>query len=230
MPRLVRRRVLPVPTALGAALLVALGLAACGALLAAAPGLYGFLAPQEPLGRGLLVVEGWIGRDALAAAAEAWREGEYEALLTTGGPVESAWRDFPFESHAELAAHALRGLGVPRERVTAVPSPASAQDRTFLSAVEVRRWIAAQGRSLDAVDVFSEGPHARRSRRLYRLALGPEVAVGVRTAPPRAYEPARWWATSAGAKSVLTEAIGLAWVTCCFDPGEPGSRRERWGR
>jgi hypothetical protein len=230
MARLFRRREVPVPTGLGCGVAL-LGVLACAAaLVAALPGLHRFLAAQAPVGRGLLVVEGWVGPEAIAEAARVFRAGGYEAVVATGAPIESLWPGIVFESQAEVAADALRREGIPPERIFTVPSPASAQDRTFLSAVMVREFAAARGRPVDALDVFSQGPHARRSWRLYRLAFGPGVEIGVRAAPPPSYPPERWWRTTAGARSVLGEALGLAWVTCCFDPGPPGSRSEKWAR
>ena len=105
--------------------------------------------------------------------------------------------------------------------------PTSAQDRTFLSAVVVRDWLRRQGGTTDAVDLFSGGVHARRSRLVFRMAFGPEVDVGVFAAAPRRYALERWWTTSEGAKAVLGEAIGLAWTACCFAPPAPGSHEER---
>jgi hypothetical protein len=228
--RLMRRRSVPVPTGLGCALAALVLLAAVAAVRTALPSLHAFLAPQAPVGRGLLVVEGWVGRDTIAGAARIFAEGRYEKVLTTGAPIESLWPDMPYESQAELAAFAMALEGVPADRVFAVPTPASAQDRTFLSAVMVREFLRERGLVPEALDVVSEGTHARRSWRLYRVAFGADVEIGVIATPPRSYEADRWWQTTAGAKSVLTEAIGLAWVTCCFDPGPPGSRRERWAR
>ena len=76
----------------------------------------------------------------------------------------------------------------PRSRWSPSPRRESAQDRTFLSAVVVRDWLRRQGGTIDAVDLFSGGVHARRSRLVYRIAFGPEVDVGVFAAPPRRYD------------------------------------------
>jgi hypothetical protein len=227
-PRLLRRREIWVPTLCGW-LLVAIFVAAVPWLLLRT--VYPFLAPSQPLGRGLLVVEGWIGDRGLDTALAAWRAGGYERVATTGGPIEhgSAFEDSGFHTWAELTAHRLRARGIPAERLVAVPAPASAQDRTFLSAVVLRDWIARQGIRVSAVDVVSQGPHARRTWRLYRLAFGEGVAIGVRSAPPEGYDPRVWWRTSDGARDVVGEAIGWAWVTCCFHPGARGSLAEHWG-
>jgi hypothetical protein len=188
-----------------------------------------FLAVDDPKGQGILVVEGWLPRDALRLAAETYAHGEYDALVVSGGPVgDRAWEG-GFPTYAERGAAELRRLGVVEPALSVVPAPASAQDRTYRSAVAVRQWIESRGKAVVTVDVMTYGPHARRSRALYRLALGSSIAVGSRAAPPSDYDLARWWRSSVGAKAVIGETIGYAWTLCCFWPGPRGSHEELWG-
>lgn len=225
LPHLFRRRKVPVPTVYGWLLLF--GVAATG-LYACARAVFPFLAPTDPVGAGLLVVEGWAGAPAFDEAARRWASGRYVHVVATGGPIE---RDSPIASAhtwAEYGAIALARLGIPAEALSAVAAPASLQDRTFLSAVEVREWLAKRATPVTQIEVVTLGPHARRSRRLYRLAFGHDVAVGIVAATPEEYDATRWWSSSEGAKSVLTEAIGWSWTLCCFDPGPRGSHAERW--
>lgn len=218
---LARPRTILVPTLAGWAAL-AVVLAAAGALLARA--LPGFLAVDAPAGRGVLVVEGWIPRSALRRAAEEARRGTYRAVLVSGGPIldAPAASSDAFVTHAERAAAFLRSLDVGGLEIVAVPAAETRRDRTYESARAVRRWLEARGWRADAVDVYTAGPHARRSRALYRRALGDGAVIGVRSAPPPEYDLARWWRSSAGAKDVLGEAIGWAWMECCFWPGDGG--------
>jgi uncharacterized SAM-binding protein YcdF (DUF218 family) len=149
--------------------------------------------------------------------------------VTTGGPIERWSGLIGFSNYAELSADYLTRQGVPPDQVVAVPAPASAQDRTFLSAVKLREWLQDAGRRYDAIDVLSSGTHARRSRRLFQQALGPEMNVGVLSVEPSGYDPQAWWRSSAGVKTVLGETISMAWTVCCFHPPEPGSHDELWG-
>jgi hypothetical protein len=150
----------------------------------------------------------------------AFRKGGYERVLTTGGPITAwqaepaAWKDF-----ASRAAHYLRTHGLEHVPVDAVPTPATLQERTYLSAVRVRQWLHQAQVPTTAIDVYSSGVHARRSRTLYAMAFGPRVAVGVMAARPDVYDADRWWASSAGTKAVMGEVISLAWTACCFWPG-----------
>lgn len=226
VPRLVRRREIPVPTAFG--LLVA-GTVAALVAFATLRGIHPFLAPTAPVGGGVLVVEGWAGDPGFAEAARRFATGRYERVIAAGGPIE---RDSPVaaaHSWAEFAGHALALRGIPADRLDVVPAPASAQDRTYLSAVRVRDWLATHAPDTQQLDVVTLGPHGRRSRRLYQLAFGDAIRVGVVSATPTTYDPARWWSSSEGAKSVLEEVVGWGWSHCCFTPGVHGSQEEEWG-
>ncbi len=226
IPRLFRRREVPVPTLAGWLLLLALAAASGFAFVRS---LYPLLAPNAPIGQGLLVVEGWAGGSAFDDAAARFRRGGYSQIVTTGGPLDP---DEPFASDGTWAEHAARELrerGIPETSMQAVVAPNSERDRTFLSAVMVRDWIAARGKPVASLDVISLGPHGRRSRQLYRRAFGNDVEIGIVSAPPREYDPPHWWRSSEGTKTVITEATGLAWTLCCFHPGLRGSEEERWG-
>ena len=100
-------------------------------------------------------------------------------------PMPSGFERLGFASFAEFARDRLLARGVASDRVVALPVPASAQDRTYLSAVIVREWAQRTGLALDALDVFSSGVHSRRSWLLYRLAFGSGVPDGkIRRSPP----------------------------------------------
>lgn len=224
---LFRRRQIWLPTFWGA-LLIGGALTATG--LGLASNAYALLAPQQPApGARTLIVEGWLNRAELQQAAAVVRAGRYERLIATGGPIDPEVDAGQWGNHAQRTAAHLRefiGAAVP---VIAVETPASAQERTYLSAVMVRRWARQTGTRLGTVDLFSAGVHARRSWLLYRMALGPEVEVGVLAARPSGFDAERWWTNSMGAKSTLGEALSLGWTRCCFWPGAPGSHDELWG-
>ena len=161
-------------------------------------------------------------QSGLRAAAAAIRGGGYDTLVVAGGRVpDREWEGGGFATYAERAAAFLRHEDLGGRELAVVPGPDIDRERTFEAALAVRRWLDAAGRRPGAADVFSYGPHARRSRMLYRLALGPQVTVGVRTVAPVEYDLERWWRRSRGAKEVLGEAIGWAWAECCFWPERP---------
>lgn len=217
MIRLFRRREVVVPTVWGGLLLV---LAAAIAAVFLVHNLHPFLAVTEPVGAKLLVVEGWMDPKGLDQAVAAFHAGRYERVVTTGGPIES-WPKPPQATYAELAADYLKRHGLADVPVTAVPAPALAQERTYRSAVLVREWARQSGVALAALDVYSSGTHARRSRLLYRLAFGPQVGIGVHAARSSDYDGRTWWRTGTGARDVLEQAVQLFWTKCFFWPPRP---------
>ena len=207
------------------ALLVGALAVAAAAAVWAGRGLYPFLAVSEPVGAPILVIEGWLDQHGLDQAVADFRKGGYQRAVTTGAPIEQ-WPGMKnYATLAERAAEYLKTKGL--TQVTAVPSAESAQDRTFLSAVTVRDWARRSGVEIRALDVYSQGAHARRSRLLYQLAFGPEVKVGV-LAARNTPDLTQWWRTAAGTRAVLDQAIALAWVKLFFYPPPAGSHEERW--
>jgi hypothetical protein len=223
---LVKRREIRMPTLLG-------WLVLCAFMTAVAVILGRFIHPllsvQEPAsGAYLLVVEGWLGEEQLDQAVVVFRRGGYEQVITTGGPIDR-WPGIAMPgSYAELAAAYLKTHGLEEASVTAVPAPASAQDRTFLSAVMAREWLRGKGLDGQAFDIYSAGVHAWRTHHIYTLAFGRDEGVGILAARPSDYEPERWWRTSVGAKTVMGESISVLWTLCCFHPPPAGSHEEKW--
>ncbi len=219
---LFRRRVVWLPTWPVALLIVAL-LAAV--VWWAGRHAYELLATTEPAPTArTLVVEGWLSRADLQRARALRRSGRYERVLTTGGPIDAeqdagGWRHYAARAAAILGEDA--DSPVP---VIALPAPQTLQERTYLSARMVGDWAAQARVRLDAIDVYTVGVHARRSRQVYRLALGEAVTVGVIAVPPSDYDGLHWWTSSLASKTTLGEAVSLVWTSCCFWPGPAAAR------
>ena len=218
---LMRRRMVWVPTLPGALLLLALLVLV---VIGLAHGAGGFLAVEAPArgtdrqGARTLVVEGWLKPAELAQAVDAFRRGRYTRIVTTGGPLAGDEDPADGADYALRAAGWLRTHGLGDATIVAVPAPPTTRDRTWHNAVALRDWARARAAPLAAIDLFTADIHARRSRQLYRTALGDAVEVGVIGAASREFDPAHWWRSSAGTKAVMGELLSLAWTDCCFWP------------
>lgn len=185
------------------------------------------LAPTAPVSdRSYLVVEGWQDEESLLAALAIFNAEQYQYLITTGGP-NIRFLSPAHATYAEQAGAFMVQHGLDAEKLIVIPAPESAQERTYLSAVMVRDWLALKEADLKGLNVHTSNVHARRTRSLYRQAF-PTVEIGIYAASPQSFELNKWWQTSDGTKSVITELIGNFWVACCFQPGEPGSHYEKW--
>ena len=201
-----------------ARLLLLAVLAAVGAWLVRGVG--GFLAVSEPVRGRYLVVEGWMPAFAYQYAGEAFRAGRYERVIAVG-----ALPDFALSNGAprEFAAvGSLVAAGIPPDAIVEAMGGPVHQDRTYHSALNLRRWLASQRIASTRLDVITLGPHARRSRLLFEKALGPGVTVGVYAVPDPRFDLAHWWRSSEGVRSVLGETIAYVYARLFFDPGDLG--------
>lgn len=215
-PPLARRREVWVPTAAGWLLVLAVlaSLAGFGIF-----NLYRFLAPDDPSGAPLLVVEGWMSPRELEQAADLFRRNGYLRVVTTGGPL-THWHDGQ-GAFADRARDFLVARGVPASAVVAVPlAETPARHRTYGSALAVKEWARRERVTVLALDVMSAGAHARRSRFLYQVAFGKAVRVGGLAAVPTDYDSTAWWSTSAGAGEVVQQFIAFVWAKTFFWPAE----------
>jgi hypothetical protein len=175
---------------------------------------------NHPLGGEYLVVEGWMNRRQLSASADVFRNHGYRELVVTGGPIaEDSYMRllYPdFKSMAEVGTKQLRSPGV--SPVHTLPRPAVAKDRTYSSALALRKWLTESGQKNVRVDIVSSGPHSRRSQMLFRLALGGVADVGVISVKPQGYDPGRWWKTSAGVRTMIGELIAYGYAKFLFYP------------
>jgi len=186
-----------------------------------------YLAVSQPLGGGVLVVEGWQSHKALKASHDLFHKGGYTMIITTGGPIINEF-DKTSNSYAERATEFLLNTGIPSNKIITASAPASAQDRTFLSAVMARQVILSRLSNTSQFDIVTTGVHARRTHTLYRLAFSEDFKLGIIAVRPERFSLEYWWHTSEGTKAVLSEILSLGWVWCCFSPGKPGTREEMW--
>ncbi|MBL1321907.1 MAG: hypothetical protein COA63_012730 [Methylophaga sp.] len=187
-----------------------------------------YLAVTQPKQGDYLVVEGWQTEDSLAQALNKFKGSTYQYLIATGGP-DTRYINPEYKTYAERSAAFLLAQGLDARKLIVISAPASAQNRTFLSAVMVRDYLAKKNIAPISLDIFTQGVHAKRTHELYQMAFRDDDNIGIYSSVPANYDLKAWWKTSEGAKSVITEIVGLLWVKCCFNPGKPGSHQEKWG-
>jgi hypothetical protein len=212
---LFKRRELRVPTWQGwlvLATVLVLGIVVTGRSL------YPFLALTSPVRGEILVVEGWAPDQVLIRALAEFRAHDYRLLVTAGGPLASGFFLSEYKDYAVLCAASLIKLGMDTTRLAVVPAPLADKDRTYVSALAIRDWLAVSGQAPSRIDVFTTGPHARRTRLLYTKALGDKITVGIIAADEYRYDPRQWWRTSNGVRTVLDETIAYLYARLLFWP------------
>ena len=206
--RLVQRRAVWCPTFLGSLCCVALMVTPIVWWYS-----YGesFLSQTERSPAEILVVEGWIGRAGVHAAAAEFERRSYQYIVTAGGLTDAKGWSQPGWSYARGAADELGRLGVPTDRIIVAPAADVESQRTYNSAVAVRRALNNLGIRPQALNVFTLGPHARRSRLVYAKVEGPGTEVGVIGWIPSSDEAVPWRRSGGRAKELLAETVGYVY-------------------
>jgi uncharacterized SAM-binding protein YcdF (DUF218 family) len=156
----------------------------------------------------VLVVDGSIGPDGVRAAAAEFAQGGYKYVVASGGVTKSeGWQEGGW-SYAEGAQHQLIRSGVAEARIVVVTTMEVEQQLIFESAVAVSRALRSKGIHPKNVNVFTFGPHARRSRLVFAKVYHPETKVGVISWVPSNWEMVPWWHSSDRARDLLTETAG----------------------
>jgi hypothetical protein len=166
-----------------------------------------FLSLTRRLPSEVLVVEGWIGYEGIRAAAAEFKERGYQYVVPTGDLISERW-DEERVSYAEMAQNELIRAGVPRDRIIVAPAKENATQRTYGSAVAVRQALQGKGILPKTLNVFTWGPHARRSLLVFTKVNRPETNVGVISWLPPGYQLPPWWRSSERARELLTETAG----------------------
>jgi len=177
---------------------------------------YQFLAINAPVHGDILVVEGWLPDNALKRAVSEFYRHDYKLLVTTGGPLERGSFLIKYKTYAQIAKSTMLKLGVDPRQIVAVPSPRVRKDRTYASALALKKWLKTSRITIRSLNILSLGPHARRSWLLFKKALGSKISVGVIAVKDTSYNPNRWWISSAGVRSVIGETIAYIYARFFF--------------
>jgi hypothetical protein len=170
------------------------------------------LAVNAPIKADILVVEGWLPDYAIKSAIAEFKKGEYRQLITTGLPLSKGYYLAEYKNYAELGAATCIALGFDKNKLVAVPAASVVKHRTAASAIAVRDWLAASGLKVDSINLYSFGPHARRSWIIFKAVLNPDIKVGIIAAEPEDYNPQEWWKSSAGFRNVTGEIIAYIYA------------------
>ena len=178
-----------------------------------------YLAVTRRVNTNVLVVEGAIDRYGIRAGAEEFKNGSYERIFTTGGPMNgNGGYVNDYYTSASIAADNLKKFGIRDDLVQMVPSRVLARERTYSSAIALRDWFRDHNLPIHSFNVLTEACHARRTQLLYQEAFGKKVAVGIIAVSNPDYNPKDWWRYSDGVREVIGESIAYIYAKFFFYP------------
>jgi uncharacterized SAM-binding protein YcdF (DUF218 family) len=175
--------------------------------------LYPFLAVTAPLkSADVLVVEGWISDYALKKAVDEFHRGSYSQLLTIGATVDQGFYLAEHNNFAEISAATLKKLGIPKEKLIAIPVAHVTKNRTIASAVALQEYINEQNFPIKSINLLTSDAHARRSWLIFKKAFSPTIQVGIIAINSSTYNSNKWWNSSEGVRVVMSEVIAYIYA------------------
>ena len=120
-----------------------------------------FLAVTERQDTPYLVIEGWIPNYALQEGIDEFKSKPYQMIFTVGSDPLTGKYIEPGDSIAIEAAARLKWLGMNPDLVQAVPANIKYRNRTFQSAVALRKWIEEKHLPVTSFNLVTLGPHTR---------------------------------------------------------------------
>lgn len=204
--RFLQRRNIVFPTLLGWVILLAVG--GVPILLWWFAG-EAFFSVEERLPAEVLVVEAWTGAaGADAAALEFNRPGAtYRYIVAAGGLTGEPW-DQRRWSNAQIAEIELGCCGIPLDRIVAASTVETGAQRTYQTALAAKQALELRGIEPKAINVFTRGSHARRSRLVFAKVFEPASRVGVISWRPPGFDAGPWWRSSVRAEDMIKETVG----------------------
>lgn len=169
--------------------------------------LHSFLAKNTAVPAEFLVIEGWLPDYALKAAMQEFYTGGYKTLITLGTPLPRGFYLSEYKTFAQLSAATLIALGFDPEHIVVIESKYFPQHRTQNMAIALKQYFATSEIELQSLNLFTLGPHSRRTWLIFRRIFPPKVAVGVLATESLSYESQVWWQSSEGFRAVVGELI-----------------------
>lgn len=179
-----------------------------------------FLMPTKTVAADILIADNNLtDYYDLKKLSDEFRSKNYSLILTAGVLLpQGSPLAAEYKTSAELSAAILKKFGIREKAIVAIiPKPVK-RDRTFASALAVKNWLAQNNIQPKGINLFSIGPHSRRSWMLFKEAIGEEIPVGIIACENREYDPKRWWKTSSGVRIVLNETIAYIYAKLLFNP------------
>jgi len=171
-----------------------------------------YLSLNREMKSNVLIVEGWLPDYALEATIKKFETNHYTQIYTTGGPLSVGSYLKEYKDYAHLAKASLVAMGMKDEDITAVAAEDVKRDRTYHSALALKRYLQEHNQSVEVMNLTSLGPHARRSTMLFQKAFGGKVKIGSIAIEHEDYDASEWYASSAGVRTTINEAIAYLYI------------------
>lgn len=168
---------------------------------------HSFLSMNKPVDADILVVEGWLFDYMLKSAKSTFEQGGYRYIITTGTCPKTS-EDTNMTCNAESAAKKLAEFGLDPKRIYPASTPNVKDLHTYYSAMALKRWLSENAPEIKAVNVFTGGPHGKKTYHFFKRVLGPDIDIGIISSRIEHYDPEQWWMSQRGRHVTFRYSLG----------------------
>jgi hypothetical protein len=194
-----KRRTLPIAAAL-------IFIALFGMLLIREPlqhKVFSFLSLNRPIKAEVLVIEGWLTDRMLKEAALEFLRGSYSYCLVTGSGKTHSSR---------IPMNVLMRFGLDSVAVKSTDAETGKGHNTYHLALAARQWLQINDPKVSTLNVFTAGPHGRKSWILFKRVLGKNFSVGVLSSSVEQRDTDLWWGSKQGMRNMAKYGIGYLYA------------------
>ncbi|MDR0969474.1 MAG: DUF1684 domain-containing protein [Lentimicrobiaceae bacterium] len=178
-----------------------------------------FLSRNDTCNSKVLVIEGWIPEEGLRKAVQLYDSCGYEYMIMTGIPITQWTYSSPYSNMADASARSVKEMFF-KDSIYTVSIPNTiTRDRTYSTAVALKLKWNSYNIPYDDFDLFSMGAHARRSFNMYEKAFGKRIK-GVIACEDDTFDIRKWYHTSRGFRTILSEFLSYTYALLFFNPDE----------
>lgn len=170
---------------------------------------YDYLAMTEPVKAKMMVLETGLDETTYSRFVRLIRTMEPEVVLIIGHPLSIEIPGNAILDTSEIHKEVIARMGIPETRLVSISVPIVSKGRTIAAALLVRDWCEQHRQGDGSINVVSLDAHARRTRFIFREAMGPGTKVGIVAMKTPQIVREGWYRSSYGVRTVIDEWV--AW-------------------
>jgi hypothetical protein len=164
--------------------------------------IYFFLCINKPVQADVLVIESWLSNCMLKEAATEFSHGGYRYCLVTGKKNKAI----------RSPVDALVRFGIDSNKVKSAEAKMHKGYNTFYMAQAAQEWLIVNDPTVSRINVFTAGPHGRKSWIINKRVFGKKYNIGILCASVEKCNSQMWWQSKRGTFFLVKYGLGCIYA------------------
>ncbi len=177
--------------------------------------LHDYLSFTKRLDCNTLVIEGWLFDYMLDHAVQEIKHNHYNQILilclNENKPLDDIQHGFK-ETEAHKTSKRLIDQGIDSELIRIIPVRNMGGHHTFRRALTLKKWFEVHVLSTKAFNVYTGGPHARKTYTTFTRVFEDSYEIGIIPSPIEHYNSKFWWSSVKGISVTLRFFFGYLYA------------------